>query len=221
MTAFGKTLLLDASRPFILILQLVRTLVIGIGTAQGPWSPVAGSVAHAQKGFNWSRTHLSNQGFVPGHSFVSEHIETLEEIDMEYRQLALASGVVHWGRVPALGVDPTFIDDLADAVLEALPFVGAMAMSSVDAKQVRTQAAIYPKLHLLCSGGICSAPGSSGLSVPGCSCLFRTVIFTNQPSAFLSLFQSLFFDGCTVNVFNGPRMFLLNSIGDIYPVQLT
>ncbi|GAQ89635.1 ferrochelatase [Klebsormidium nitens] len=68
-------------------------------------------------------------------SFVSEHIETLEEIDVEYRELALASGIVHWGRVPALGVEPMFIDDLADAVLEALPFVGAMAMSSVDAKQ--------------------------------------------------------------------------------------
>ena len=29
--------------------------------------------------------------------------------------------------MPALGVNPRFIDDLADAVLEALPYVGAMA----------------------------------------------------------------------------------------------
>ncbi|KAJ0014143.1 hypothetical protein Pint_21442 [Pistacia integerrima] len=34
-------------------------------------------------------------------SFVSEHIETLEEIDMEYRELALQSGIQNWGRVPA------------------------------------------------------------------------------------------------------------------------
>ncbi|CAI5984004.1 unnamed protein product [Closterium sp. NIES-64] len=68
-------------------------------------------------------------------SFVSEHIETLEEIDMEYRELALASGVVEWGRVPALGCEPSFIEDLADAVLEALPYVGAMAASSIEARQ--------------------------------------------------------------------------------------
>ena len=53
-------------------------------------------------------------------SFVSEHIETLEEIDMEYRELAEESGVEKWGRVPALDTDPTFIDDLADAVMESL-----------------------------------------------------------------------------------------------------
>jgi Ferrochelatase len=69
-------------------------------------------------------------------SFVSEHIETLEEIDMEYRELALESGIVNWGRVPALGCDPTFIADLADAVIEALPYVGAMAVSNLEARQV-------------------------------------------------------------------------------------
>ena len=31
-------------------------------------------------------------------SFVSEHIETLEEIDMEYRELAEEHGVEHWSR---------------------------------------------------------------------------------------------------------------------------
>lgn len=60
-------------------------------------------------------------------SFVSEHIETLEEIDMEYRELAEESGVRHWGRVPALNTNGAFITDLADAVLEALPYVGCLA----------------------------------------------------------------------------------------------
>jgi ferrochelatase len=60
-------------------------------------------------------------------SFVSEHIETLEEIDCEYRELAHEVGIRGWGRVPALGCDATFIGDLADAVLEALPHTGAMA----------------------------------------------------------------------------------------------
>ncbi|KAK4277356.1 hypothetical protein QN277_015368 [Acacia crassicarpa] len=59
-------------------------------------------------------------------SFVSEHIETLEEIDMEYKHLALESGIKNWGRVPALGTSPSFIIDLADAVIEALPSATAM-----------------------------------------------------------------------------------------------
>lgn len=53
-------------------------------------------------------------------SFVSEHIETLEEIDMEYRELAYESGIEEWGRVPALGCESSFIQDLADAVIEEL-----------------------------------------------------------------------------------------------------
>ncbi|KAJ0467536.1 putative protoporphyrin ferrochelatase [Helianthus annuus] len=68
-------------------------------------------------------------------SFVSEHIETLEEIDVEYKELALESGIVEWGRVPALGCEPTFIRDLADAVIESLPYVGAMAVSNLEARQ--------------------------------------------------------------------------------------
>jgi len=53
-------------------------------------------------------------------SFVSEHIETLEEIDIEYRELAEESGISNWRRCPALNTDKTFIDDMADMVLEAL-----------------------------------------------------------------------------------------------------
>jgi len=53
-------------------------------------------------------------------SFVSEHIETLEEIDMEYRELAEENGIINWKRCPALNTDPTFIRDMADMVVEAL-----------------------------------------------------------------------------------------------------
>ena len=69
-------------------------------------------------------------------SFVSEHIETLEEIDVEYKELALNSGIEKWGRVPALGCQPALITDLADAVIESLPYVGAMAVSNIEARQV-------------------------------------------------------------------------------------
>jgi len=53
-------------------------------------------------------------------SFVSEHIETLEEIDMEYCELAHENGIVNWRRVPALNTDETFINDMADLVVDAL-----------------------------------------------------------------------------------------------------
>ena len=46
-----------------------------------------------------------------------------------YRELG-ASGVNSLLAVPALNTNPTFIDDLAEAVLEALPYVGSMAGSN-------------------------------------------------------------------------------------------
>ena len=53
-------------------------------------------------------------------SFVSEHIETLEEIDMEYREIAEQAGIETFARVPAPDTDPAFIQALADIVLKAL-----------------------------------------------------------------------------------------------------
>lgn len=53
-------------------------------------------------------------------SFVSEHIETLQEIDMEYREIAEEEGIEEFHRVPALNTHPVFIQDLADMVMESL-----------------------------------------------------------------------------------------------------
>lgn len=50
-------------------------------------------------------------------SFVSEHVETLEEIDCEYKEVATASGITSWSRVPALGLEPAFVEDLANAIV--------------------------------------------------------------------------------------------------------
>ena len=52
-------------------------------------------------------------------SFVSEHIETLYEIDVEYREDAHRFGIPHFGRAPALGTMPAFLDTLADLVTRA------------------------------------------------------------------------------------------------------
>lgn len=56
-------------------------------------------------------------------SFVSEHIETLEELDMEYKEVAEEAGITNYQRVPTLGVNSDFIDDLAEAVIEVMPSI--------------------------------------------------------------------------------------------------
>lgn len=53
-------------------------------------------------------------------AFVSEHIETLHEIDIEYREEAHKLGIPHFGRAPALGTQPEFIACLADLVRDGL-----------------------------------------------------------------------------------------------------
>ena len=53
-------------------------------------------------------------------SFVSEHIETLQEIDMEYREVAEQAGITNFQRVPALNVHPGFINALAHLVTQSL-----------------------------------------------------------------------------------------------------
>lgn len=53
-------------------------------------------------------------------AFVSEHSETLVELDIEYRHLAEQSGVPRYLRVPTVGVTQPFIDGLADVVRGAV-----------------------------------------------------------------------------------------------------
>lgn len=50
-------------------------------------------------------------------AFVSEHSETLVELDIEYKQLAERSGVPAFQRVPALATDPFYIEALSEMVL--------------------------------------------------------------------------------------------------------
>ncbi|GLS01867.1 ferrochelatase [Brevundimonas denitrificans] len=57
-------------------------------------------------------------------AFVSEHIETLVELDIEYAELAHEQGVSPYLRSPAVGVAAPFIRTLADAVVDALPRTG-------------------------------------------------------------------------------------------------
>lgn len=63
-------------------------------------------------------------------AFVSEHIETLVELDFEYKHLADKHGARHYIRAPALGADEGFITTLADLVEDALADKGAAIRSS-------------------------------------------------------------------------------------------
>lgn len=53
-------------------------------------------------------------------SFVSEHIETLYELDILYKKVAEEAGVANFRRVPALNSDPIFIRALAEIVESTL-----------------------------------------------------------------------------------------------------
>ncbi len=74
-------------------------------------------------------------------SFVSEHIETLEEIDIEYREIAEESGISNFRRVPALNTHPAFIRGLADLVIEELK---SPRLEFSQAFQMKKKVKIYP-----------------------------------------------------------------------------
>lgn len=53
-------------------------------------------------------------------AFVSEHVETLVELDHEYAEVAKAAGCAPYLRAPTPTIDPAFIDTLAQATLASL-----------------------------------------------------------------------------------------------------
>ncbi len=52
-------------------------------------------------------------------AFVSEHSETLVELDIEYGKLAREAGVPDYRRAATVSADPAFIDGLAGLVQKA------------------------------------------------------------------------------------------------------
>ena len=50
-------------------------------------------------------------------AFVSEHSETLVELDIEYKELANKNGCKNYIRVPALGTNTDFINSLSNLVI--------------------------------------------------------------------------------------------------------
>jgi len=66
--------------------------------------------------------HLGSEGvthlLVVPVAFVSDHLETLHELDIEDREIAEEAGITHYHVMPALNESPKFIDALARLVLE-------------------------------------------------------------------------------------------------------
>ena len=54
-------------------------------------------------------------------SFVSEHVETMVELDIEYKEIADKHGVPFY-RVKALGTNESFIEGLASLVMHAFTY---------------------------------------------------------------------------------------------------
>ncbi len=63
-------------------------------------------------------------------AFVSDHVETLVELDIDYAQKAMAWGAPYYLRAQALGCAPRFIDALADLAERALAAPGKVQSES-------------------------------------------------------------------------------------------
>ncbi|MBD2253560.1 ferrochelatase [Nostoc parmelioides] len=74
-------------------------------------------------------------------SFVSEHIETLQEIDIEYREIAEEAGIHNFRRVPAPNTHPVFIRALANLVIDAL---NKPSFKLSQAAQMKKRVKMYP-----------------------------------------------------------------------------
>ncbi len=106
--------------------QVERTVAATVRALAIPgldWSVCYQSRATPQKWLDPSTEHAIDQAaedkvavLVVPIAFVSEHSETLVELDVEYRDLALEKGVPGYFRAPAQNADPAFIESLASLV---------------------------------------------------------------------------------------------------------
>lgn len=84
----------------------------------------AGPVKWLEPSTGEKLTELADKGYkdllIVPLSFVSDHIETLHEIDIEYAEEADKLGITNFQRMESLNSSPTFISCLADLVKQTL-----------------------------------------------------------------------------------------------------
>ncbi len=77
-------------------------------------------------------------------SFVSEHIETLEEIDIRYAETAHSFGIWNFRRVPAPNTHPPFMADLSSMVLEAVSTCPILSIEKALAMKEKSSNNLIP-----------------------------------------------------------------------------
>lgn len=100
----------------------VTTRLGGLGQAHLSFQSKVGPVKWLEPTTDAKLRELRRQGaeqvLVVPISFVSEHIETLYELDILYKNLAAEIGIPVYRRVPAFNTHPDFIKALADLISE-------------------------------------------------------------------------------------------------------
>ncbi len=118
---------IDRGDPYLEhVLKTVKGVMARVGKA--PWQigfqSRSGPVKWMQPGTEEVLDRLAEEGhkavlMVPV-SFVSDHIETLHEIDIEYREHAHSRGIEYFERTRSLNDQPAFIEAMAELIKDHL-----------------------------------------------------------------------------------------------------
>lgn len=124
VTQYGDRYQVEIENCVDLVMQTLRTIYQRYNAHSLAYQSRVGPVEWLQPYTEEAIAQLAKRGInnllVVPISFISEHIETLQEIDIEYREVAEAAGIHNFDRVPALNSHPVFINDLAALVTESI-----------------------------------------------------------------------------------------------------
>jgi len=111
-------------------------------------------------------------------SFVGEHIETLQEIDIEYKEIAEKAGIKNFRRVKALNTHPTFIEGLSDLVISCLE---GPLVNIEEASQLPEKVKLYPQEKWQCGWNNSSEVWNGRVAMIIFLVLFIELIFGSGP----------------------------------------
>lgn len=147
--------LIEGGDPYQLQIEETVRLVLEAGGWRSPWTlcyqSKVGRAEWLRPGLTETIANLAAAGrkrlLVVPVSFVTDHIETLHEIDMEAREEARALGVEQFEMTPGLNSDPLFIACLADLVRGALGLATAAGADAGSAESCRGVCDRAPREH--------------------------------------------------------------------------
>jgi ferrochelatase len=118
--------IIDSGDPYQVHVEETVKLVMERGRWKSPhllcWQSKVGPSVWLKPYLHKTIPQLADQGvrnvLVIPIAFVTDHIETLHEIDIEAREQAMRLGITQFETMPALNDSPTFIKGLAELVLK-------------------------------------------------------------------------------------------------------